>query len=47
MVAPGPGFYASPGLGADECRIAYVLKIDDLKEAMAILKMGIDAYNSR
>jgi aspartate aminotransferase len=47
LVAPGPGFYATPGLGANECRIAYVLKIDDLKEAMAILEMGIKAYNSK
>jgi aspartate aminotransferase len=47
LVAPGPGFYATPGLGQDECRIAYVLNTGDLKDAMEILKLGIEAYNSR
>ncbi len=45
MVAPGPGFYASQGKGQSECRIAYVLKTDDLKDAMDILKRGVEAYN--
>ena len=31
MVAPARGFYATPGLGADEVRIAYVLKCEDLR----------------
>ena len=31
MVAPAPGFYATPGLGLDEVRIAYVLKRQDLE----------------
>jgi len=47
MLAPGPGFYATPGLGNNECRIAYVLNTDDLKDAMDILKRGIEAYNSK
>jgi aspartate aminotransferase len=47
LVAPGPGFYASPNMGTDECRIAYVLNTTDLKDAMDILKRGIEAYNSR
>ena len=47
MVAPGPGFYASKGKGESECRIAYVLNTDDLKEAMDTLKRGVEAYNSR
>jgi aspartate aminotransferase len=46
MMAPGPGFYATPGMGKSECRIAYVLKTEDLKDAMEILKLGIEAYNS-
>lgn len=44
MIAPGPGFYATPGEGQSECRIAYVLNTDDLKEAMIVLKEGIQAY---
>lgn len=47
MIAPGPGFYATPGLGQQECRIAYVLNTDDLKDAMMLLKAGVDAYNSK
>jgi aspartate aminotransferase len=45
MVAPGPGFYASPGKGIDECRIACVLNTDSLKDAMRILKLGVEAFN--
>lgn len=47
MVAPGPGFYASAGKGESECRIAYVLNTDDLKDAMVVLKQGVEAYNSK
>jgi aspartate aminotransferase len=47
MLAPGPGFYATPGKGKDEARIAYVLNVDDLRKAMRILKRGIQVYNQR
>ena len=30
MVAPGDGFYATPGLGQDEIRVAYVLETEKL-----------------
>ena len=33
MVAPATGFYSSKGLGRNEVRVAYVLKIEDLKGA--------------
>lgn len=44
MVAPAKGFYATPELGQDEVRIAYVLKEDDLKAAVQILAAGLRAY---
>jgi aspartate aminotransferase len=44
MVAPAPGFYATPGLGLDEIRIAYVLKEDDLRDAVRILAAALPAY---
>ncbi|HVP58659.1 MAG TPA: pyridoxal phosphate-dependent aminotransferase [bacterium] len=44
MIAPGPGFYATPGKGNDEARIAYVLNVEDLKRAMRILAKGIEVY---
>jgi len=47
MVAPADGFYATPGKGKDEVRIAYVLNCLDLERAMKILAAGIEAYNQR
>ncbi len=44
MMAPAPGFYATPGLGSDEVRIAYVLNCDDLRAAVEVLGRGLDAY---
>ncbi len=47
MLSPGPGFYATPGLGEDECRIAYVLKVDDLERAMDCLAAALEVYPGR
>ncbi|HYX09759.1 MAG TPA: pyridoxal phosphate-dependent aminotransferase [Bacteroidales bacterium] len=47
MVAPATGFYATPGLGQDEVRIAYVLRTDDLKNAMECLETGLKEYPGR
>ena len=47
MVAPASGFYSTPGLGRDEVRIAYVLKIDDLKNAMETLAEALKKYPGR
>jgi aspartate aminotransferase len=47
MMAPGDGFYATPGLGANEVRIAYVLNCDELKLAMECLAAGLGAYPGR
>jgi aspartate aminotransferase len=44
MVAPAAGFYATPGLGRDEVRIAYVLKRADLERAVEALAAGLAAY---
>ena len=44
MLSPGPGFYATPGLGNDECRIAYVLKVEDLEAAMDCLEEALRVY---
>lgn len=45
MLAPAAGFYATPGLGKDEVRIAYVLKLDDLKNAVECLRIALEQYN--
>ena len=47
MCAPAAGFYATPGCGINEIRIAYVLKEKDLERALDLLAMGIEAYNKR
>jgi len=46
MVAPAEGFYATPGLGRDEVRIAYVLKKEDLEASVRILGHAIPAYQA-
>ncbi|HEY6928418.1 MAG TPA: pyridoxal phosphate-dependent aminotransferase [Thermoanaerobaculia bacterium] len=46
MVAPARGFYGTPGLGANEVRIAYVLNEDDLRASVRILKRALEAYSS-
>ena len=45
MFAPGAPFYATPGKGVNEIRIAYVLKQDKLERAMDLLALGIKKYN--
>lgn len=47
MVAPATGFYATPGLGKQEVRIAYVLKLEDLKNAVECLKMALKEYSKQ
>lgn len=47
MVAPASGFYSTPGSGKDEVRIAYVLKIEDLKNAMMVLAEALKVYPGR
>ena len=44
LVSPAPGFYATPGLGRNEVRIAYVLRKEDLVEAVSVLARGLAAY---
>lgn len=47
MLAPATGFYSTPGAGYNEVRIAYVLNLDDLKNAMECLKEALVIYNSK
>jgi aspartate aminotransferase len=44
MVAPAEGFYSTKGLGKNQIRIAYVLKEEDLKKSVMILKKALDKY---
>ncbi|MCL4163335.1 UNVERIFIED_CONTAM: hypothetical protein GTU68_064620, partial [Idotea baltica] len=47
MMAPGSGFYATPGLGQNEVRVAYVLNKLDLQKAMKCLEEGLKVYPGR
>jgi aspartate aminotransferase len=44
MLAPANGFYATPGKGMDEVRIAYVLKENDLRDAIEVLATALKNY---
>jgi aspartate aminotransferase len=44
MVAPAGGFYATPGLGKNQIRIAYVLDQGSLKRAVHILGEALKSY---
>lgn len=44
MLAPASGFYAEKGLGKNEARIAYVLKLDDLHNAVRCLEEALKVY---
>lgn len=44
MMAPASGFYMTPGMGHNEVRLAYVLKKDDLAQAVNVLARALEAY---
>ncbi len=47
MLAPATGFYSTPGAGNDEVRIAYVLNLGDLRNAMICLGEALKVYPGR
>lgn len=47
MVAPAAGFYATPGLGKNQIRIAYVLEKEQLVKAVQILGKALNEYNAQ
>lgn len=47
MVAPAGGFYSNPELGKKQVRIAYVLKEEDLRRSVELLKIAIEKYNQK
>ena len=47
LMAPGSGFYASPGAGRSEMRISYVLNPDDLTAAFSLLEEALHQYPGR
>ncbi len=47
MVAPGTGFYSTPGLGKNEVRFAYVLNTESIHKAMDCLERALENYPGR
>ena len=47
MMAPASGFYATPGLGKKEARIAYVLEKSSLEKAVRCLEEALKVYPGR
>jgi aspartate aminotransferase len=46
-LAPGEGFYVTPGLGRDEVRIAFMYDVATMIRAMKILDAAVGAYPGR
>ncbi len=44
MLAPAAGFYATPGLGKSQVRIAYVLNVQKLTRCIELLKKALAQY---
>ncbi|HOY08182.1 MAG TPA: pyridoxal phosphate-dependent aminotransferase [Saprospiraceae bacterium] len=47
MLAPGAGFYATPGMGTRQVRFAYVLNTTDLNAAMDCLEQALKSYSKQ
>jgi aspartate aminotransferase len=47
MMAPASGFYATPGLGKNEVRLAYVLSKESIAKAMDCLEAALKVYKDR
>ncbi len=47
MLSPGAAFYATPGLGLREVRIAYILDRQSLEIAMDVLAAALEVYPGR
>jgi aspartate aminotransferase len=47
MLAPATGFYSTPGLGHNEVRLAYVLNLEALNNAMDCLEAALKVYPGR
>lgn len=44
FMAPAAGFYSEPGMGLNQVRMAYVLKTEDLADALVVLEKALEAY---
>ena len=47
MIAPAAGFYATPNIGTNQVRIAYVLNKKSLQKSITILAAALKLYNGK
>jgi len=47
MMAPASGFYSNPSSGKNECRLAYVLNKEDIKNAIKVLEEALKVYPNK
>lgn len=47
FMAPGSGFYTTPGAGKDEVRISYTIKKNELTKALLVLEKALEVYPGR
>ncbi len=47
LVAPGQGFYATPGKGINEVRLAFMLGVEDMKQSLTILGAALKEYQHK
>ena len=47
LLAPAQGFYTTKGKGTNEVRLAFMLKTDDLKRSLIILKKALEVYQHK
>jgi len=47
FVAPAQGFYATPGKGTNEVRLAFMLNTGEMKKALAILETALATYRKK
>jgi len=47
MLAPANGFYATPGKGRDEVRIAFVLNVEAMRRSMEVIREALKIYPGR
>ena len=44
QITPAEGFYATPGRGRNQVRLAYVIEQDKIRHALECLRKGLEAY---
>lgn len=44
MLAPSTGFYITPNIGLNQARVAFVLNVEDMKQAVICIEKGLEEF---